>query len=54
MYLDFSEITQIKICLSSINHENEKISLLYKYINITEECSHVFPECTIIIEVARN
>ena len=33
MYPDLSEI------LSSINHEDEKISLLY--INITEECTHV-------------
>ena len=32
IYPDFSEITQIKMCLSSINHEDEYISLLY--INI--------------------
>ena len=37
----FSEITQIKMCLSSINHKDEKISLLY--INITEECTHALP-----------
>ena len=42
IYPDFSEITQIKMCLSSINHEDEKISLLY--INITaEECTHALP-----------
>jgi hypothetical protein len=29
IYPEFSEITQIKMCLSSINHEDEKISLLY-------------------------
>jgi hypothetical protein len=29
IYPDFSEINQIKICLSSINHEDEQISLLY-------------------------
>ena len=52
MYPDFSEINQIKMCLSSINHEDEKISLLY--INITEECAHVLPECQMIIEVVRN
>jgi len=39
MYPDFSDITQIKMCLSSINHEDEKISLLYT----TEECTHVLP-----------
>ena len=38
---DFSEITQIKMCLSSINHKDEKISLLY--INITEECTQALP-----------
>jgi hypothetical protein len=38
---DFSEITQIKMCLSSINHKDEKISLLY--FNITEECTHALP-----------
>jgi hypothetical protein len=54
IYPDFSEITQIKMCLSSINHEDEQISLLY--INITEECTQVYvlPECSMIIEVARN
>ena len=41
IYPDFFEITQIKMCLSSINHEDEKISLLY--INITEECTHALP-----------
>ena len=29
------------MCLSSINHKDEKISLLY--INITEECTHALP-----------
>ena len=24
IYLDFSEITQIKVCLSTINHEEEQ------------------------------
>ena len=41
IYPDFSEINQIKICLSSINHEDEQISLLY--INITKECTHALP-----------
>ena len=56
IYPDFSEITQIKMCLSSINHEDEYISLLYINVNITEECTHVYvlPECSMIIEVARN
>jgi hypothetical protein len=44
MYPDFSEITQTKICLSSLNHEDEYISLLYININIniTEECTQVY------------
>ena len=56
IYPDFSEITQIKMCLSSINHEDEQISPLYININITEECTqvNVLPECSMIIEVARN
>jgi hypothetical protein len=30
IYPDFSEITQIKMCLSSINHEDEKyIPVIY-------------------------
>ena len=36
----FSEITQIRMCLPSINDEDEKYPVL--------------PECSIIIEVARN
>jgi hypothetical protein len=48
----FFQITQIKMCLSSINHEDEKYP--YLYINITEECTHVLPECPMIIEIARN
>jgi hypothetical protein len=43
IYPDFSEITQIKMCLSSINHEDANIFLLY--INITEECTHLLSEC---------
>jgi hypothetical protein len=46
----FLQITQIKMCLSSINHEDEKYP--YLYINITEECTHVLPECPMIIEIA--
>jgi hypothetical protein len=44
IYPDFSEITQIKMCLSSINHEDEYISLLHISIkiNITEECTQVY------------
>ena len=45
IYPDFSEITQIKMCLSSINHEDEYISLLYININITEECTQVYVHC---------
>ena len=41
IYPDFSEITLIKMCLSSINHQDEKISLLY--INITVKCTHALP-----------
>lgn len=49
IYADFSEITQItfKMCLSSINHEYEKIY-------ITEEYVHMPYQCQMIIEVARN
>ena len=56
IYPDFSEIIQIKMCLSSINHEDEYISLLYINVNITEECTQVYvlPGCSMIIEVARN
>ena len=56
IYPNFSEITQINMCLSSINHEDEYISLLYININITEECTQVYvlPECSMIIEVGRN
>jgi hypothetical protein len=35
------KITQIKMCLPSINHKDEQISLLY--INITEECTYALP-----------
>jgi hypothetical protein len=42
IYPDFSEINQIKICLSSINHEDEQISLLY--INRNRRiCTHALP-----------
>ena len=42
IYPDFSEITQIKMCLSSFNHEDEYISLLCININITEEYTQVY------------
>ena len=42
IYPDFSEITQIKMCLTSINHEDEYISLLYININITEDGTQVY------------
>jgi hypothetical protein len=33
------------MCLSSINHEDEYISLLYININITEEWTQVYVHC---------
>ena len=44
VYPDFSEITQVR-CVYHINDQSprRKISLLY--INVTEECTQVLPEC---------
>ena len=41
MFPQFSEITQIKICSSLINHVEGKVVLLY--IIIAEDCAHVLP-----------
>ena len=38
MYPDFSEITQIRMCLSSINHENENISCITRMSDDYRSC----------------
>ena len=52
MYPDVSEIPQVICVYHQSIMKTKRISLLY--INITEECTHVLPRVSMIIEVARN
>jgi hypothetical protein len=52
IYPDVSQITQVRCIYHRSIMKTKKISLLY--INITEECTHVLPRVSMIIEVARN